>query len=167
VKLVILGNGFDLHHGLKTSFVDFRNHLLSNGEEDFVNIIDTIIEKHKGDSEVASMCWNDVERYFFTEFNSTNMLTIGNQERQKVKDELEYNMEEFTLKLFEYLKEISDNPTFDKNQTISKEISSTNIILTFNYTNLYKDYFQGNLGEVFHIHGDLSEKNLPLIGHWS
>lgn len=29
-QLIILGNGFDLDHGLPTSYQDFRNYLLSN-----------------------------------------------------------------------------------------------------------------------------------------
>lgn len=31
-NLYVIGNGFDLHHGLNTNYIDYRNYLEQNGE---------------------------------------------------------------------------------------------------------------------------------------
>lgn len=41
MKLYIVGNGFDLNHGRKTSYWDYRNHLLEK-YPDLVNKFDTM-----------------------------------------------------------------------------------------------------------------------------
>lgn len=45
MKLVIIGNGFDIHHKYKTSFNDFRQFLLDNKDESLVKRIDDFIQK--------------------------------------------------------------------------------------------------------------------------
>lgn len=53
-KLFIIGNGFDLSHGLKTSYDDFhqflKNKYTSIKTSDRIPILPTIIETHKGES---------------------------------------------------------------------------------------------------------------------
>lgn len=45
MKLVILGNGFDLHHELNTSFSQFRDYLINKNAKE----MDKIINKIKGE----------------------------------------------------------------------------------------------------------------------
>lgn len=40
--LYIIGNGFDLAHGMKTSYEDFHQWLLDNGEFSTVNRIESL-----------------------------------------------------------------------------------------------------------------------------
>ena len=35
-NLCIIGNGFDLHHGLETSYSNFRDFLIKSGSREFV-----------------------------------------------------------------------------------------------------------------------------------
>lgn len=49
MKLYIVGNGFDLNHGRKTSYWDYRNHLLEK-YPDLVNKFDTM--EHTRGAEV-------------------------------------------------------------------------------------------------------------------
>ena len=36
-KLLIIGNGFDLHHGMKTSYLNYREYLIEIGQENIVD----------------------------------------------------------------------------------------------------------------------------------
>ena len=53
VPLVIVGNGFDIHHGLKTSYHDFRNYLTSNVDRDFVRQLESFFQAEYYDSKVG------------------------------------------------------------------------------------------------------------------
>lgn len=43
-NLCIIGNGFDLHHCLETSFSDFRDFLVKNGDGDYVMQLETYFQ---------------------------------------------------------------------------------------------------------------------------
>lgn len=63
MKLIILGNGFDLHHNYKTSFNDFRTHLQnSNKSEDkgLITKIDQLLDLSK-EKQKTQLLWNDFE----------------------------------------------------------------------------------------------------------
>jgi hypothetical protein len=78
MKLVILGNGFDLHHGYKTSFSNFRNHLLNSNnktDEQLISDIDIVLKFNKVNLE-EGVLWNDFERI------------IGKMVEQKLTEEV-------------------------------------------------------------------------------
>lgn len=167
MKLVILGNGFDLHHGLRTSFAHYRDYLIANNKNDIVTKVDSLITRQKGKSDFKTIDWNDIEKYLFKEFDSIRMSNTHSGEQKKILyNNLEQDMEKFTEGLYQYLIQISKSLNFKENITIKKELKSSNVILTFNYTSLYNQYKLDNNPEIFHIHGNLSENDLPLIGYY-
>ena len=164
MKLIVIGNGFDLHHGLNTSFSQFRAHLLELEEHEFIGKVDSII-KDKCVPNNPNICWNDIEKCFFDKFTHINNLNDRVKKNESLSN-LEFIVGEFTSKLYEYLKKITDECECIQNPVIGHELSSSHVILTFNYTNLYKTYDLNDDIDIFHIHGNLTREYLPLIGYY-
>ena len=162
MKLVILGNGFDLHHGYKTSFSDFRNHLLNSKEENdkkLISDVDIVLKSQKINIE-EGILWNDFEKII------GKIMQNGSKTKKIADIQLLSLTEKFTQRFYHYLiQEIKKND-FIINKKIKKELESSNSILTFNYTNSYTKYLNNKNLDIFHIHGELSEQNLPLIGFY-
>jgi len=111
-NIIIIGNGFDLAHGLKTGYRDFID---------------------------------DFNKEFSTLQNKLELYLTEQQNKQDIK----------------ILPEI-----MDKIQTIKKNHNKSNLFLNFNYTTkterLYFDCF-GTDPDCIHIHGELNNKNNPII----
>ena len=54
-KLVIIGKGFDLHHGMQTSYLNYMEYLLRNGGKDIVECF----EEQEELNEIY--LWNNLE----------------------------------------------------------------------------------------------------------
>ena len=55
MRLIICGNGFDLHHGLKTGYWDYRDYLLSRSKQS-IRDYEFLTEEL-----VGTPAWNNVE----------------------------------------------------------------------------------------------------------
>ncbi len=123
MKIIIIGNGFDLNLGLKTSYKDFIE------SDYFIYLI-----KHD----------NSLATYLMSKTNLNNWVDIEkeitNYSRQ-VKDEvLNVKKDFFALKraLTSYLKEIQNKEINQESQAfemIKNEIETSDMIYNFNYTN--------------------------------
>ncbi len=160
MKLVIIGNGFDLHHRLNTSFNSFREYLNSINKIDLVLNIDSIIERHRKTLNLANqeIAWNNIESILNLEFNSI----YGNIEQIENLEDL---VEEFVQNFYEYLMYEENSANVKINENIKNLIGDAEIFIVFNYTKTYKAYIQKENVDVFHIHGELDKNNLPLIGY--
>ena len=76
-NLYVIGNGFDLHHGMKTSYTDFRDWLIAHES----SVLDTIDELF-GDCDNA--WWRDLENNLATAVTS-----------EVVKEEVQENYPDF------------------------------------------------------------------------
>lgn len=161
MKLAIIGNGFDLHHGLKTSFNSFREYLIDSGEKnDLVSKIDLLINKQKKILKYDSvdLAWNNIEVILNSEFESLPK----NEENIEKFEEI---VEEFVEEFYKYLTIEESKTSIVINSNIKKMIEDTDVFLVFNYTKTYLAYIKKDDIDVFHIHGSLNNDNLPLIGY--
>jgi len=160
MKLIIIGNGFDLHHNFKTSFSDFRTYLQISGNKDSLALISKIDEllDINTNGQKKHLLWNDFESIVGNIMNS-------NYKRHKVKD-IPILLEEFTARFYEYLLNISKLNLPQVNKTLEREFEDASSILTFNYTSFYSSYLKKGNPDIFHIHGKLTESSLPIIGFY-
>jgi len=81
MKLVILGNGFDLHHGLKTSFKDFKEWCEKNKDKEFIKKVDDIIKLNskKGIQGDIELNWANIEEKLHHEYLKIELETIENK----------------------------------------------------------------------------------------
>lgn len=156
MKLVILGNGFDLYHGYKTSFVHFSEYLESNNKSlynYFFKLLRINIEGNK-------LNWNNFEK-------KIGELFLKNNTTQKVDKEVYQNIELFSKMFYDYLNNENIVGTKIYSFEIDAILKSADCILTFNYTNTYRYYFgENHINNIFHIHGKLARNDMPIIGYF-
>ncbi len=146
MKVIIIGNGFDLNLGLKTSYKDFIE------SENF----DLLVEKENTlalylDEKREINNWVDIEREL------TNYSILIQDDKKTVKDDFK----ELKNSLIDYLKAAQEkdiNQNSKAFEMIKSEISDTDIIFNFNYTNsVFK------IGEILEI-PDIASKHSYVHG---
>jgi hypothetical protein len=123
MKIIVIGNGFDLNLGLKTSYKDFI-------ESDYFN---TLIEQN-----------NSLATYLMAKSNLNNWVDIEKEITQYSMDiqhtdaNVKNDFEALKISLANYLKEAQEGEIDQESQAfkmIQEEIQSTDKIYNFNYTN--------------------------------
>ncbi len=60
MKLIIIGNGFDLYHNMKTSYMDYRDFLIQSGYKDIVECYELRLEGDN-DYDMTKLLWSNIE----------------------------------------------------------------------------------------------------------
>ena len=188
--LNIIGNGFDLYHGLPSRYQDFAIWLIENDIELFENIgkyydVDSyIIEREGADYEVVGyrvddMFWSQFENKL-GELNPLSFedqliddLGLENEDPVSIIDEVDANdiAEDIKLRFSEWVRNTLDNNNnyikikrlIGRNKLL---LLKTSLYVNFNYTHLLQRLY-GIPGEnIFYPHGECSDYNDQLVvGH--
>ena len=163
--LYIVGNGFDLAHGLKTKYNDFRNWLEESGFHSFVNRMEALYPDVKN----ANGEWNDIETALghfkmkdviaydkkYTDCNSAEnvVLPVGNNIKS-VTASLSGN-------LWKWIKSVDLLKT--KRMFLLNENA---LFVSFNYTLTLETVYEIPQDKAWHVHGSISDKtNVLVIGY--
>lgn len=176
-RLFIIGNGFDLAHGLPTKYLDYRIFLKNSPENDDFCMR---IERTYGLDETADYWWRDFEAnlgegyVFECEFESMaetaieEMVTDDGEEMYDIEQTLRYHFEpyyDFMRKLNETVLQWVKSVDISGIKPVFERINGEdNYFLTFNYTNVLEDIYDISPNKVFHIHGSAAERSV-IMGH--
>lgn len=169
--LYVIGNGFDLHHNMKTQYTDFRNWLEAEDEP----ALNTIMELF-GEGDVE--WWKDFEK------NLANAITSDIVQNELIEHYPDFGSEDFSdadWYAAEYAVEnvLSDaydeiRDAFnqwveqiekgDENRKIRIETEDA-IFLTFNYTATLEDLYGIDENKILHIHGKACTGDELVLGH--
>jgi len=181
-NIIIIGNGFDLAHGLKTSYTDFLHYCLSDTQvrglfcehfyytipkdkTEFLKQLKQFNFNFKSNlfkhfyTECLNKNWCDVEELYFSlikETKNSNSIININAEFQVFKDVL-----------YKYIKDTTKEKHIVKNyQTFFNQFDIENtLIVNFNYTDTVKQYLKSS-ENLINIHGQIDDKdNLPIFGY--
>ncbi len=150
--IVIVGNGFDLAHGYKTSYESFVENTTSEHLETFKSYCDHekietwYLFEDNINLITEKLFMRSIEEYCDFEDNRIEIkaLTTAFKEVQKL--------------LLKYLsREIKSKP-FVKKCSIEKHICRRGVAINGNYTNTAENYIK----KVFYVHGSLEEKDIIL-----
>lgn len=164
--LYIIGNGFDLYHGLKTSYHDFRDWLMSNRCRDFVTKMEILFPTL---SSNEYLLWKDFEKAI----GKFDCLEIHRKIFQG-KDDGFYNEDVFNRPVESVRPVLEDIPFFLKQWLEDIDLheapkllrlSRDSIYLSFNYTLLLENSYAIPERKVMHIHNSLAGDNLLITGH--
>ncbi|MDD3049254.1 MAG: AbiH family protein [Bacilli bacterium] len=159
-KLAIVGNGFDMAHGLKTGYHNFYENLESDLKSRWVNLLMkfNIQSNDWFDFEEAinklTEKWNN--QYFESYEIGKNSLKQQNILLEKV-NQINLVFSELTEQLYLYISIEEKKPVMLK-KSIQEILTSESYVITFNYTNLMKRY----CNNVYHIHGSIDEGYIIL-----
>lgn len=168
--LYIIGNGFDLFHGLKTSYNDFHDWLIMHNYHDFVDYMEILFPELKNSKPLL---WQDFE----TALEKGDPLKIHESFFQGIDNGL------FDVRIQKRVAE-RIKPTLDKIPKILREwaeslplkdvkrMSGADVMndeskyLSFNYTLLLERIYLINPERILHIHNSLNDENDDFItGH--
>lgn len=178
MNLFIIGNGFDIGHGLPTKYWDFRTYLY-NMYPFFLERFEEHYEVYPGMTNKAKqeLLWNELETNLA---NIDDDIIIENAENMSldldggdigIEDTLyEYFRDEFDYisNLAKYLKQWIRTIRI---RDIKKRTSlicpdNDNQYLTFNYTAVLETVYGISESQILHIHGSLRNKDgNPILGH--
>lgn len=176
-RLFIIGNGFDLAHGLPTKYLDYRTFLKSSPEnDDFCMRMESTyrlgedtdywwrdFETNLGEGDVFEM---DFE--VMAESAIKHMVTDDGEEMYDVEETLRYHFKpyyDFMNKLNETVLQWVESIDISSIRPIFKKINAKdNYFLTFNYTNVLEDVYNIPANKICHIHGSAMER-FVIMGH--
>jgi len=168
-RLVIVGNGFDLHHRMKTRYTDYRDYLLFIGEDNIVNCFE------KCDEIAPEYMWNRLEEVIgmLSYEDAYRYLTsYGSDEwRDSAHHDFQYEIDKMT----EYWPGLKDNligwiqniKYTNEDVHLRKLISEATRFLSFNYTNTLEVLYDVPKSKITYIHGDASKSDELVLGHSS
>lgn len=194
-KLYIIGNGFDIAHGLKTSYWDFRNYLEEHyhdflytfeylydiGQFDSSDLRITEAARQKREESIQSKLWSEFENNLGkpdfdmmlndAENMSDSMADLdgGLVDIKDTMDEYWKNQYEYIEKLNQYVKEwIESVDTTHVKPKKKGLMRSEDYFLNFNYTDLLENVY--GIEDVLHIHGAVNTVGRwgdddPIMGH--
>ena len=188
VNLNIIGNGFDLYHGLPTSYYFFACYFLKNHEETYYQLA-SMYGLSKGiysyPSDELTLGIDDVG--FWSDFEKNLAILASDWVENSLLDDLdlEFSDPPVTLEidrpniatdikriLFNWIRDTVDKDEVyeivDRHiETNKVKFQKNDYFISFNYTHTLEKLYEKK--EIFHIHGECCDDNDDelIIGHGS
>ncbi len=166
-KLYIIGNGFDLFHGYRTSYCDFYQYLSDNTYNDTLS---TLAQYWSGleDKEF----WSDFEEQLGSSLDDDSLMTNTKEYSTNITDENpKYNGVEIEVGhifkpvvdlkkvITDFIKDATNNsPNADINIDINAKF------ISFNYSKTLEVIYRINTDNIFYIHGNIDDEKV-ILGH--
>lgn len=171
-NLIIIGNGFDLHHGLLTSYKNFF-------EEGLKYELKAKYEKYLNELNDESIIFDKNSNSWYSFEESYRQTILFYQEKildnsgitSKNRVNFERKMEEVNAffyklrqELQQYLLNILDGHiNYKVDSYVLNELSEADKIFSFNYTNTLEKLYKIIPSKIIHVHGKLD--SFPIFGH--
>ncbi|MDD3140390.1 MAG: AbiH family protein [Lachnospiraceae bacterium] len=174
MTVYVIGNGFDLHYGLKTSYTSFKKYL-TKVNRDVVERMDDLFDRYNMANQSKDIEeWNTLEDMLvvFCELDGDEIYeeALSNAEtdddRADFFDSPSWNVGVYT-RYIDILKQEFTNWLNEMNIVIKPDSffmpSKEDFILTFNYTETVEKNYVCSNSNILHIHGKVGD-NL-VLGH--
>lgn len=171
MRLYIIGNGFDIRHGLPTGYKHFKSYVAKNDQE----LYDAIEEYIPAGDE-----WNELESalgkidYELILQNSEIFLASYNTDdwSDAYHHDYQYEVDKITRMLSARLKEqfadwvkgINIADAYNPEQYIPP-IQRESLYFSFNYTNTLQQIYAVPDAQIIHIHGNCGYDDDLILGH--
>lgn len=163
VNIVIVGNGFDVNHGLPSRYADFKTWLCTNDKELF-----DFLERY---IDVAGDWWNDFERSL-SEIDIPKLIRETPLENRPLDSRfppdfshpaswrLDSVRNSISLKFTEWVKTL-DGMKIEKKM----ELPEACLYISFNYTDTLERVYGIEENRIIYIHGKASRGDELIYGH--
>ncbi len=167
-KLLLIGNGFDISCGLKTSYYDFLSYMKKSKRltDKELNLKNSLYVK---EDYGMNFEWKDIEERYKELIEAINTMNLNNRdiEKQKYINDLNNNLNIFTEELRDYL--VMEKDKFNKRKLKSPFLDnlikdSEVYCISYNYTDIISQIYNGNEIDTYNIHGTLEKDNI-VVGH--
>lgn len=171
-KLYVIGNGFDLWHGIPSSYAQFKEYVRRHNR-DLFDAVDMYLP--------ADEDWNDLESaladvdvdsiiddlgHFMPAYSAEDWSDSGHHDFQYEVDQVVQRLStELRARFGEWIRTLMI-PMPGTATKLLKGIDVDATFLTFNYTSTLEDLYAVPDAHVLHIHGESRQKDSDLIlGH--
>ncbi|MBP3834527.1 MAG: bacteriophage abortive infection AbiH family protein [Prevotella sp.] len=163
--LYIIGNGFDLYHGIPTSYKDFYCWLNCHGHKDFVKKMETTFPKIEGDT---NLLWKDFETALgeYDEEEIYNKLTEKRDQNwdDAIPKDVEQEMNMLVSQVYSLLKEWVKYIDIEEVGSLLK-LPKESQYFTFNYTMTLERVYGIPPENILHIHNSIGNGDKLIVGH--
>lgn len=168
--LYLIGNGFDIHHGINSSYRQFKDWMYKN----YIEVISSV-------EEIYGFCDEDWWCRFEEQLASLNAIEFGEQMACEhtpdlMSEQCDRTWHEAGIEVEQELKNLYSNlrvcfrdwirqlnsPSKDKIIKIEKSYS---VFINFNYTKTLEDLYGIDPKKVLHIHGCIGKDEKFILGH--
>lgn len=173
-KLYIIGNGFDLHHGLDTRYHGFAKYIRANDSELYY-ALESYFNYGYGEKDLWSNFEENLANLNIDEILDDNINYLPDISSEDFRgrdlhafpDVMENFLDKLTSGLVacftEFIKTV-DIPNSSKERML--ELDKDSIFFTFNYTYTLEDLYQIDPKKILHIHNGAESKYENIIlGH--
>ncbi len=173
MRLVIVGNGFDRFHGIKSCYSDFKNFILENGGNDYIRKMEYYFPNLDANNK-DNLLWSSFEEAL----KYLDVETVISEATRGHKIDFDHAMRDTMI--YEDLVNdeiqilVQDTQTFFMNWILSIQLTKSayhapfidknNIYISFNYTMTLEKKYNVPEHNVLHIHGSVLKDNL-IFGH--
>lgn len=179
-ELVIIGNGFDLHHGLKTSYGAFFDFAKERSPSVFELLSGLFLESHDYMGFERPDAADEASFIFdrWSDFETCLGILDDEEFGQRSRDDISEYMEELGMEetiVNEFIANVSgildvfrdwvsevDLPVSHRR---SFQFDQTTVFVNFNYTETLEAYYGVNLARIFYIHGRRGTTDRLIVGH--
>ena len=173
--LYIIGNGFDIHHEIKSQYLDFGKYLFKNNRELYDNAIEYIL------FEECNRRWSDLEMALadldidsILEQNQRLLVSYAHPKwKESYNHDYPFEIERIINLLSKDLKKefhkwlnILDIPNRENINWPVLNIDKKGLFINFNYTPTLECVYQVPKENILYIHGERSnEESKIILGH--
>lgn len=177
MNLFIIGNGFDIAHGLPTRYMDFRDYL-EKADWHYLTSLEApynCVPQSKQDY-VEKYLWREFENNL-SEINDTEIIDgamsidMGLESGDVgIEDTLNAYWEEqygYIQQLNDFIKSWIEEINIHVTKKTSKiKRNKNDLFISFNYTLLLEEVYKIDKSQILHIHGSIDTHDMPpIIGH--
>lgn len=168
MKLYIIGNGFDLHHGIPSSYNEYRKYLLEVNS-DLVKSYENA-EYFVEPALEPDIKWNDIEKALAIDYDEFIYSDISNYYPDISSENPGWNdmyievglrygfLNSFTKdEFYKWIEKVSINDVPFKEKSNAILIDKDARFITFNYTNTLEQIYRISSESILHIHGNAND----------
>lgn len=168
-RLVVVGNGFDIAHGLPTRYSDFMEYLASENERLFYEALEKYIPKEDlWNSFEEALGYLDYEQIqednscYFLDYGDDNWCDSANHDFQyMIREDLS-----FASNIPHYFREYIKSINTSVPPLVSSNVLNRNcLFLNFNYTDTLERVYAIPANNILYIHGNALRGDKLILGH--
>ena len=154
-KLYIIGNGFDLHHGLNTSYMHFRDYCRKCKPSMWTKLT----ELYGNSINEDKWWWQFEDMLSYVDYNSlvdshNGQAIGGNKVENVLKNQLPIIFGNWILNITNKIQADS-----------ALNIDSNSLFFSFNYTLLLENVYHISHERIWHIHHSIKDVDRIVLGH--
>lgn len=170
-SLYIIGNGFDIYHGISSRYSDFKEYL-SNVDNDLHDIVEEYIPAQEDWSDLeAALAEIDIDNVidnasqFLVSYSAEDWSDSYHHDYQyEVKRIIEGLSASLKMHFGEWVRQLAI-PSLKELLVRPLGLPVTSRCMNFNYTSSLTDIYFIPRNNIFYIHGDAQENDELVLGH--